>query len=80
MGTANNADNAFVTTRPDGVGLGLYYVYTLAEALGAALVLEDRSTGGAIARITLPAVSAAAAAAPDEESRPVGAARAGAAT
>jgi two-component system sensor histidine kinase RegB len=70
----------FVTTRPDGVGLGLYYVYTLAEALGAVLVLEDRSTGGAIARITLPAVSAAAAAVPDEESLPVGAARAGAAT
>lgn len=52
----------FVTTKPDGVGLGLYYVYTLAEALGAALVLEDRSTGGAIARITLPAVAAATAA------------------
>jgi two-component system sensor histidine kinase RegB len=48
----------FVTTRPDGVGLGLYYVYTLAEALGAALVLEDRSIGGAIARVALPAVLA----------------------
>ena len=47
----------FVTTRPDGVGLGLYYVHTLAEALGAELVLEDRSTGGAIARITLPATA-----------------------
>lgn len=56
----------FVTTRPDGVGLGLYYVYTLAEALGAALVLEDRSIGGAIARISLPAVSVATA--PDSTS------------
>jgi two-component system sensor histidine kinase RegB len=44
----------FVTTRPDGVGLGLYYVHTLAEALGAELQLEDRQDGGAIARISLP--------------------------
>lgn len=49
----------FVTTKPDGVGLGLYYVHTLAEALGAELVLEERTAGGAIARISLPAVPAA---------------------
>jgi len=55
----NHLGEPFVTTRPDGVGLGLYYVYTLAEALGAALVLEDRSIGGAIARISLPAASVA---------------------
>ena len=48
----------FVTTKPDGVGLGLYYVHTLAEALGAQLVLEERSAGGAVARIVLPAVPA----------------------
>jgi len=51
----------FVTTRPDGVGLGLYYVYTLAEAIGASLELGDRRAGGAIARISLPAVSASSA-------------------
>jgi two-component system sensor histidine kinase RegB len=70
----------FVTTKPDGVGLGLYYVYTLAEALGAALVLEDRSIGGAIARITLPAVAATAGAtaASDEEAIAPTAVRAGA--
>lgn len=51
----------FVTTRPDGVGLGLYYVYTLAEAVGASLELSDRNAGGAIARISLPALSGSSA-------------------
>jgi two-component system sensor histidine kinase RegB len=50
----------FVTTKPDGVGLGLYYVHTLAEAIGAELQVEDRSGGGAIARISLPSLPAAA--------------------
>ena len=45
----------FVTTKPNGVGLGLYYVHSLAEAMGASLVLEDREDGGAIARVRLPA-------------------------
>jgi two-component system sensor histidine kinase RegB len=44
----------FVTTKPNGVGLGLYYVHCLAEAVGARLVLEDREGGGAIARLSLP--------------------------
>ncbi|MCA9510836.1 MAG: HAMP domain-containing sensor histidine kinase [Myxococcota bacterium] len=63
----------FVTTKPHGVGLGLYYVHTLAQALGAELVLEDRSSGGAIARITLPAAepSAPVAAAPGVEAAEV---------
>ena len=71
----------FVTTRPDGVGLGLYYVHTLAEALGAELVLEDRSTGGAIARITLPATavtSSPAAVSTEDEDTAVKVAHAGA--
>jgi len=46
----------FVTTPPNGVGLGLYYVHSLAEAIGARLVLEDREGGGAIARVSLPAI------------------------
>jgi two-component system sensor histidine kinase RegB len=45
----------FVTTRPDGVGLGLYFVHTLAEAIGAEFHVEDRQHGGAVARISLPA-------------------------
>ena len=46
----------FVTTKPDGVGLGLYYVHSLSEAVGAELFLEDRVEGGAAARISLPAI------------------------
>jgi two-component system sensor histidine kinase RegB len=45
----------FVTTRPDGVGLGLYFVHTLSEAIGAEFHVEDRDEGGAVARISLPA-------------------------
>ena len=46
----------FVTTKERGVGLGLYYVHSLSEAIGASLNLEDRPGGGAIARVSLPAV------------------------
>ncbi len=49
----------FLTTKPDGVGLGLYFVYTLAEAVGGELELEDRDAGGAIARLRLPAARVA---------------------
>lgn len=44
----------FVTTKQEGVGLGLYYVHSLAEAIGAELTLEDREFGGAVARMSLP--------------------------
>ena len=47
----------FITTKPDGVGLGLYYVHNLTEAIGAEFTLEDRDQGGAVARISLPALS-----------------------
>ena len=50
----------FVTTKPEGVGLGLYYVHSLSEAIGAELTLADREFGGAEARISLPIVSVAA--------------------
>jgi two-component system sensor histidine kinase RegB len=43
----------FITTKSDGVGLGLYYVHTLIAAIGGSFDLEDRSGGGAIARVTL---------------------------
>jgi two-component system sensor histidine kinase RegB len=46
----------FVTTKPEGIGLGLYYVHSLVAAIGAELTLEDREFGGAIARISLPIV------------------------
>ncbi len=50
----------FVTTKPNGVGLGLYFVHSLAEAVGAELRLEDRRDGGAVARVRFPPVSARA--------------------
>lgn len=46
----------FITTKPDGVGLGLYYVHNLTEAVGAQFTLEDRENGGAEARISVPAL------------------------
>ncbi len=51
----------FVTTKPDGVGLGLYFVHSLTSAIGAELLLEDRAEGGAVARIRFPRVSVVAA-------------------
>ncbi len=47
----------FITTKPKGVGLGLYYVHNLAEAVGAEFLLEDRENGGAVARISMPALT-----------------------
>ena len=46
----------FVTTKSEGIGLGLYYVHSLAEAIGAELTLGDREFGGAVAKISLPIV------------------------
>ena len=54
----------FVTTKSEGVGLGLYYVHSLAEAIGAELTLEDREFGGAVARMSIPLVAAPAEANP----------------
>lgn len=48
----------FVTTKPKGIGLGLYYVHSLSQAVGAELYLEDREGGGAVARISLPRAAA----------------------
>jgi two-component system, sensor histidine kinase RegB len=51
----------FVTTRPGGVGLGLYFAYTLAETIGGTLELDSTPGGGAIARLVLPAAHASTA-------------------
>ncbi len=58
----------FVTTKPEGIGLGLYYVHSLAEAIGAELTLDDREFGGAVAKLSLPIVPTAATA---ETSAPI---------
>ena len=52
----------FVTTKPEGIGLGLYYVHSLTEAIGAELTLNDREFGGAVAKISIPIVPTANAA------------------
>jgi signal transduction histidine kinase len=44
----------FVTTRPGGVGLGLYFAYQLTETIGGTLELDAADGGGAIARMVLP--------------------------
>ena len=45
----------FVTMRRNGVGLGLYFAYTLVETIGGRLELDDAEGGGAVARLVLPA-------------------------
>ncbi len=59
----------FVTTKPDGVGLGLYYVHSLTEAIGAELILEDRPEGGATVRISLPRATPVESANPENQIR-----------
>ncbi|MEN9835445.1 MAG: hypothetical protein RL011_1638 [Pseudomonadota bacterium] len=44
---------AFVSSRPDGTGLGLYTARSLAEALGGALEVADRAKGGTVVRLNL---------------------------
>ncbi len=49
---------AFQTSKPDGLGLGLYTVSNLVRASGGEIVRENRSTGGARVSIQLPVVRA----------------------
>ena len=49
-----NLGQPFLTTKPDGHGLGLYNAHALAVALGGRLVLDDRPGGGAVAAFVLP--------------------------
>ena len=44
----------FMTTRKEGMGLGLSLSRSLAEALGGELTLINRQDGGAVATLTLP--------------------------
>ncbi len=48
------AGEPFYTTKPNGLGLGLFVTRSLAEALGGAFSLVDRDGGGALAELTLP--------------------------
>lgn len=52
---AESAFEPYVTTRPDGTGLGLATVRSLARANGGDLSLRPGPGGGAVARLELPA-------------------------
>ncbi len=49
----------FVTTKPEGTGLGLYTSQQLARELGGSLDLRSAIEGGTIAELTLPSPTAA---------------------
>jgi two-component system sensor histidine kinase RegB len=49
-----NLGQPFLTTKPDGTGLGLYNAHSLAQALGGGLELESREGGGAVAAFRIP--------------------------
>jgi len=49
---------SFVTTKPEGTGLGLSTARLIIQAHGGDLWAEDRAEGGAVFRLTLPVASA----------------------
>ena len=46
----------FVTTKPDGLGVGLAISRTIVQAYGGKLTYRDNPSGGAIFEVDLPAV------------------------
>jgi two-component system sensor histidine kinase RegB len=49
-----NAGRAFVTTRPEGTGIGLFLAHAAVERFGGRIVLANREGGGALTRVVLP--------------------------
>jgi signal transduction histidine kinase len=50
----------FMTTKPDGLGIGLSIVRSIVDAHGGRINIENSADGGAIARVWLPCAAAAA--------------------
>jgi two-component system sensor histidine kinase RegB len=48
------AGRAFITTRTEGTGIGLFLAHAAVERLGGRIVLANREGGGAVTRIELP--------------------------
>jgi signal transduction histidine kinase len=48
----------FFTTKPDGIGLGLSIAHTIVERAGGSITAENRPSGGAVFRFSLPAAIA----------------------
>lgn len=48
------AGDAMVSTKSEGLGLGLFLAFTTLQRLGGAVQLLNRSDGGALCRLTLP--------------------------
>jgi two-component system sensor histidine kinase RegB len=48
------AGRAFITTRPEGTGIGLFLAHAAVERLGGRIVLANRDGGGAVTRVELP--------------------------
>ena len=48
------AGRAFVTTRTEGTGIGLFLAHAAVERLGGRIALASREGGGAVTRIELP--------------------------
>jgi len=45
----------FFSTKPEGIGLGLSIAHTIIERAGGSISAENRPTGGAVFRFSLPA-------------------------
>jgi two-component system, sensor histidine kinase RegB len=52
-----NIGEAFVTTKENGQGLGIYLSRTVIEGMGGSIHIANRETGGVVAQIRLPVVA-----------------------
>jgi two-component system sensor histidine kinase RegB len=55
-----NLGKPFVSSHPEGTGLGLYNCFTLCEAIGGTLTIRNRQSGGAEVTLLIPVAEGAA--------------------